>query len=167
MEYTVKKVLLAFCFALAAVGTAAQTKKITGTVRDDTGEPLPGVGVFIEGTATGTLTQSDGTYSLSATDKDILTFSSISFTTVRESIAGRSVIDVTMMPDQTVLEEVDVFVNSLLPVIAIRRAIAVFPVHTGDFSVPVGPHAVPIMIILKDQLGHIIIVNIGNRKFYI
>ena len=55
----------------------AQTT-ITGTVNDSQGEALPGVSVVVKGTTSGTVTQVDGTYSLSApADAEILMFSFI------------------------------------------------------------------------------------------
>ncbi|MCB0716800.1 MAG: carboxypeptidase-like regulatory domain-containing protein, partial [Bacteroidetes bacterium] len=49
-------------FPLSAL--AQSTGKITGTVIDDTGAPLPGAQVVIDGTTTGTITLADGFYSI-------------------------------------------------------------------------------------------------------
>jgi len=62
--------LLAFMVQI----TFAQQKTITGTVSDETG-PLPGVSVIIKGTNTGTETDFDGNYSISANVGDALVFS--------------------------------------------------------------------------------------------
>ena len=47
----------------------------TGTVKDDKGEPLPGVSVRVEGRNVGTVTDVDGKFSISAENSDRLTFS--------------------------------------------------------------------------------------------
>src|SRR5687768_15142603 len=54
-------------FALASV-SFAQTR-ITGTVRDDAGQPIPGANVVIKGTYDGTSTSVDGTFSFSTEEK--------------------------------------------------------------------------------------------------
>jgi pseudouridine-5'-phosphate glycosidase len=45
--------------------TYAQTKTVTGTVKDDSGEILPGVTVIVVGETNGTVTGTDGTFTLS------------------------------------------------------------------------------------------------------
>ena len=41
-----------------------QQQKVSGIVRDQTGEPLPGVNIVVVGTNTGTITDIDGAFSL-------------------------------------------------------------------------------------------------------
>ena len=41
-----------------------KSRKITGQVKDETGQPLPGVTVMLEGTKLGTTTRVDGTYTI-------------------------------------------------------------------------------------------------------
>jgi hypothetical protein len=59
---------LLFCFLLCfACFTSvwAQERTVTGKVTDaETGQGLPGVSVFLKGTASGTVTDSDGAYSI-------------------------------------------------------------------------------------------------------
>ena len=60
-----KKVWLSLMLMGAVVIAAAQTTRVRGTVRDfDTGEPLPFVGVYFDGTTIGISTDLDGKYSL-------------------------------------------------------------------------------------------------------
>ncbi|MGN1045880.1 MAG: carboxypeptidase-like regulatory domain-containing protein, partial [Candidatus Cryptobacteroides sp.] len=54
-------------------------RRITGTVTDENGGPLPGAYVFIKGTEVGTTTNLDGMYVIDIKDKDQLTFSFIGF----------------------------------------------------------------------------------------
>ena len=58
MKTIVKILLMFFC-----VYTYAQTT-VTGTVKDDTGLPLPSANVIVVGTSTGTVTDFDGNFSL-------------------------------------------------------------------------------------------------------
>jgi TonB-dependent starch-binding outer membrane protein SusC len=79
---------------------------ITGTVRDHTGEPLPGVSILIEGTTTGTVTDLDGTYSIEAEEGQVLIFSFIGFETQRREVGAANVIDVDMTEDAQAMDEV-------------------------------------------------------------
>lgn len=84
-----------------------QARKVTGVVKSDNGETLPGASVILKGTTTGTVTDADGNYSLNLTDEnDVLVFSSIGFVTQEVAVAGRSVINVTLVEDVQRLNEV-------------------------------------------------------------
>ena len=50
-------------------------QSISGTVVDEGGQPLPGVSVIIQGTATGTVTGADGKFSLTVPADGVLEFS--------------------------------------------------------------------------------------------
>ncbi|MBD0258934.1 MAG: SusC/RagA family TonB-linked outer membrane protein, partial [Cytophagales bacterium] len=80
---------------------------ITGTVRDDQGQPLPGVNVLLKGSSTGTISGADGAYAITAPDGNgTLVFSFVGFTPQEVSINGRTTIDVALMPDVKALNEV-------------------------------------------------------------
>ena len=65
------------CLMLSLPATA-QTKTITGTVSDESGEALPGVTVAVKGTTTGTITDIDGKYAISLKEEaKVLVFSYI------------------------------------------------------------------------------------------
>ncbi len=86
-----------------------QGAKVTGTVTDaNTGEPLPGVYVLIDGSQSGAMTDTYGKYSLEVPDlaATTLTFSYIGYITERIPTDGKAVIDVILIPDITRLEEV-------------------------------------------------------------
>jgi TonB-linked SusC/RagA family outer membrane protein len=96
---------------LVAVGISTHSwgqVPVTGqVVSSDGGEPLPGVNVVIKGTTVGTITDTDGRYSISATSRDaVLVFSYIGHVTQEVAIGDRTVIDVTMSVDVTTLSEV-------------------------------------------------------------
>ena len=80
--------------------------QITGTVVDaDTGDPLIGASVLVQGTATGTVTDFDGTYAINAEPSAILIFSYTGYGTQEIPVEGRSVIDVNMTSGE-LLEEI-------------------------------------------------------------
>ena len=81
---------------------------ITGQVLDlATGDPLPGVNIVEKGTSSGTLTDTDGNYSLTVTDQNaVLIFSFIGFLREEIPVGNQTVIDVEMAPDIQSLQEV-------------------------------------------------------------
>ena len=105
MATLLKRLLLSALAAVAFLPLTAQSLNVSGTVTDETGEPLPGVGVFVEGTTNGTVTNSDGHYRLRAKNTDVLSFSYISYETLREPVQGRTSIHVSLQPDRNLLEE--------------------------------------------------------------
>ncbi len=97
--------ILTLILALVVQLTFAQQKTITGTVTDDTGLPLPGANVIIKGTSTGTQSDFDGNYSISAAVGQVLTFSYVGFDTKEVTVGAANTISVTLNPG-SVLEEV-------------------------------------------------------------
>lgn len=80
--------------------------EITGKITDENGEGLPGASVVVKGTTVGINTDLDGNYKLSVPEDAILTFSFVGYKTQEIPIAGRSTIDIQMIPDAAQLEEV-------------------------------------------------------------
>jgi TonB-linked SusC/RagA family outer membrane protein len=88
-------------------GFAQEKIQVSGTVRSqDNGEALPGANVLELGTTNGTVTDSDGKYSLSVSPNATLAFSFIGYLNEEVKINGRAVIDMAMVPDITSLQEV-------------------------------------------------------------
>lgn len=64
--------------------------KVTGKVTDSTNEGMPGVNVQVKGTATGTITDFDGNYSIDVPDsKSTLVFSFIGYVTQQVPVGGK------------------------------------------------------------------------------
>ena len=82
---------------------------IRGKVTDESGTPLPGASVLVKGIAVGAVTDKDGNYVLEApVEATTLVFSFIGYITEEVETAGRSVIDLSMLPDIQSLQEVEV-----------------------------------------------------------
>ncbi len=79
--------------------------KVTGTVTDDDGQVLPGAAVTVVGTAKGTVTDSEGRYSLDVEEGATLQFSFIGFIKKQVQVGNRSEINVTLELDINSLEE--------------------------------------------------------------
>jgi len=106
MKNPAKKLLLAVLCLGASWSLLAQTT-VKGIVTDESGEPLIGAGVVVEGTTTGTITGIDGDYILTVpSDAVNLVFSFIGLADQTVAIDGRSQIDVVLKADNTFLDEV-------------------------------------------------------------
>lgn len=100
------KSLLLTALTLLSITCYAQLQ-VSGKVTDESGQPLPGVNVIIKGTSTGATTDAVGQYVLQVNDGNAtLIFSFIGYQPREINVGGRSVIDVSMTPDITSLEEV-------------------------------------------------------------
>ena len=88
-----------------SVGAYAQQISVTGTVKDQTGEPVIGANVLIKGTSTGVITNPNGEFSLSGTKGDILVISFIGYTTQEIPVTEKTMM-VILKEDTELLEEV-------------------------------------------------------------
>ena len=84
----------------------AQEKTITGTVFDETGLPLPGVNIVVDGTARGVQTDFDGNFVIKASEGEILVFSYLGFEEQRIVVAKANAINVSMVASVSALDEV-------------------------------------------------------------
>lgn len=83
-----------------------QLATIVGIVTDNTGAPMPGVTIVVQGTTTGTVTDIDGKYSIEASEGQVLVFSFIGFQTTSRVVGTSSVLDVRLSEDENNLQEV-------------------------------------------------------------
>ena len=80
---------------------------ISGKITDENGQPLPGATVLENGTTNGTITDSEGRFTLTVTDENaILTFSFVGYISEEIPLNGRTQLDVTLYPDVSTLSEV-------------------------------------------------------------
>lgn len=103
-----KLYVLILSLTLVLSGTLfAQQKEITGKVTTEEGSPLPGVTIIVKGTALGTFTKSDGTYSLKvpATAKTLV-FKQVGMKSKEINIGDKTVINVSLEEDKVLMDEV-------------------------------------------------------------
>ena len=78
----------------------AQNITVSGTVKDDTGEPLFGVFVQIKGTSKGAVTDDKGHYSVAANVGDVLHFSFLGMKSQDKKVTqGMSTLNITLKDD--------------------------------------------------------------------
>ena len=102
---------LTACVLSAYMSYAQSSRTVSGTVKDNTGQPVIGAAVMLEGmSSAGAVTDIDGKYTVripsEAGDKATLVFSCLSYQTQTLPVGGRSVIDVVLDEDAELLEEV-------------------------------------------------------------
>ena len=83
----------------------AQQISVSGTVTDPTGEPIIGATVMAQGTANGTVTDYEGNYTIKADALGTLRFSYVGYETQTIAIEQRTVINVTMQENTSLLDE--------------------------------------------------------------
>ena len=91
------------CFLQTVV---AQNKQVSGTVTTAEGEPIIGVNVVVQGVGTGTSTDVNGHYTLSAPAQGTLTFSYLGMKTLDIPVENRTTINITMETEAITADEV-------------------------------------------------------------
>ena len=79
---------------------------ISGTVKDSSGQPLPGATVLIQNTTRGTNTDFDGLFTLEASEGEVLEISFIGFATTKVTVGKGKTYDIVLQEDAAQLDEV-------------------------------------------------------------
>lgn len=104
MRKTLKLLMTTFMLLLIQIGFAQQ-RQITGTVQEEDGLPLPGASVVIKGTTSGTSTDMDGKFQISAKTGDIIIISFLGYTSQEVSISANSNYTLILKSADNELEE--------------------------------------------------------------
>lgn len=103
----IKLAIFAFVLLLTGADIFAQTKTITGTVKDPSGLPLPGASVAVVGTNKGASTDFDGMFSIdgvSADDTLLITY--VGFENQEITVGSQTTFDITLQENAEALEDV-------------------------------------------------------------
>ncbi|MCD6333240.1 MAG: SusC/RagA family TonB-linked outer membrane protein [Bacteroidales bacterium] len=104
---SLKRACLLLVAGLLMFSSAFAQMRIRGKVTDKaTGNPLPAVNVYIQGTTTGTATDANGMYSISASRNSVLVFSSVGYAQQEITVGNTTTINVALVPSATELGEV-------------------------------------------------------------
>ena len=90
----------------ACLSAFAQQLQVTGTVKDHTGNPVAGATILVEGSTTGTTSNADGSYSITAPSDATLLVSFIGYQPQQIAVAGKSRIDITLKEDTQSIDDV-------------------------------------------------------------
>lgn len=86
--------------------TQQNTRKITGIIKDQSGEPVIGANIVEKGTTNGTITDIDGQYSLEVGSNSILVVSYIGYISQEIPVGKNNTLDVLLREDTETLDEV-------------------------------------------------------------
>lgn len=97
---------LLFLFCMLPLSMASAQSIVKGTVNDEAGEPVIGATVKVQGSNDGTITDFNGNFSLNAASNATLVISYVGYVTQQVPVAGKSNINVTLVEDNTTLNDV-------------------------------------------------------------
>lgn len=100
------RILSIFLFLMIGVAAIAQNHPVSGSVLDEQGFPLPGVNIKIKGTNEGTISDFDGNFTLSTSEKSVLIFSYIGYVNQEVTIGKNKKLNVVLKENQQALDEV-------------------------------------------------------------
>ncbi len=92
--------------AESSVAAAQQSKKVSGQVTNDKGEPIPGASVVIKGSTTGTITDIDGKYSLNVKAGDVLSVSFVGMKSVEQKYNNQASLNFKLEEEAIGIDEV-------------------------------------------------------------
>ena len=107
-----KILMLTLCFGVCLYGYAKANKlvealTVSGTVKDASGESLPGVSILEKGTNNGAVSDIDGRFTINVqSSESVLLFSFIGYATQEQTVGSRSTIDIVLLEDTKNLSEV-------------------------------------------------------------
>ncbi|MCD8194317.1 MAG: TonB-dependent receptor [Tannerellaceae bacterium] len=101
------KAILTLFMSVCTLLAFAQGREVSGTILDDTGEPLIGVNVIVKGTTNGTITDFDGNFSLSGVNTgDVISASYIGYLPQEVTVGNQNVLNIVLKSDTQTLDEV-------------------------------------------------------------
>ena len=98
--------ILTLLLALVVQFTFAQGKAVSGNISDDSGMPVAGVNIIVQGTTNGTQSDFDGNYSIMTDEGAVLTFTYLGYSTVNQTVGASGTVNVTMSENVAELDEV-------------------------------------------------------------
>lgn len=101
-----KKGIMLLFFICLQIGLFAQNIKVSGTVSDESGSPIPGVNISVVGTSQGAITGIDGTYTIDVPSDGQLEFKFIGFETQIVEVNNQTVVNIVLNESDTELDQV-------------------------------------------------------------
>ena len=102
-----KKTIFLIFLSFTSLVLLAQTVQLKGTVKDaKTGELLIGVNIIVEGSQTGTVTDLDGNFVISAPADGTLKISYIGYKTQQVKFSGQKMLDIQLESDSKTIDEI-------------------------------------------------------------
>lgn len=90
--------------SFSSLGEMAQ---VSGRVVDENGNGFPGVNILVKGTSIGAVTDINGNYTIAVPDNGtVLVFSFVGYSSQEISVGNQTVVNLTLLPDESDLQEV-------------------------------------------------------------
>ena len=106
MAMTKNRIFTTVLAILLSFAALAQNIEVTGVVKDEKGESMPGVGIVDKtNPKNGALTDLDGKYTIMVKSDAVLEFSFLGYKTKLEEVKSRAVLNVKLEPENTMLEQ--------------------------------------------------------------
>ena len=103
----IQRMFMSLIFSVMYLLSFAQTRQISGMVKDMSGEPVIGVNVSVKGTGNGSITDLDGKFTIpNVKEKDVLVVSYIGYLTQYVSVGKQTSFIITLKEDTQALDEV-------------------------------------------------------------
>ena len=97
--------LVLFALSLSSI-SYAQDQQINGIVNGENNLPLPGANILVKGTSRGVQTDFNGNYTISASQKEVLVYSYVGYTTQEIIVTDKTDINVTLVLNAAELDEI-------------------------------------------------------------
>jgi len=97
--------LIAILFFMVPLITQAQSP-VTGKVLDEKGNPVAGASVVLKGAKTGTKTDANGNFTITAKPGDVLVISSVNFGTQQTKVKDAGAVNINLVAKDVTMEEV-------------------------------------------------------------
>src|SRR5665647_1032003 len=94
------------CILMVVSSSLFAQNIVTGSVKDDTGQTLPGVSVVVKGTTIGTVTDINGRYSLSVPANATLIFSFVGMNSKEIAVGNQKNVNISMEASTIGVDEV-------------------------------------------------------------
>lgn len=86
--------------------TIAQSGTVSGTIKDELGESIPGVSITLKGSSKGTISNNDGAFIIMASPDDVLMVSSVGFISIEVKVGNKKNINLVLRENASLLDEV-------------------------------------------------------------
>ncbi|MBR2231408.1 MAG: TonB-dependent receptor [Prevotella sp.] len=100
-----KPLMLLFLLCLFPLGALAQSV-VRGTVQDETGEPVIGATISVQGASAGAITDLNGNFQIQVAPNATLNISSVGYVPQSIKVSGRTTIQIVLQEDNTTLNDV-------------------------------------------------------------
>lgn len=105
-RFAPRQMFFLIAFFMMSILTYAQNKTVTGTITDNTGEPIIGATILVKGTKTGTISDLDGRFSIETTAGSKLNISYVGYVSEEITIGNKTSLDIVLREASTELDAV-------------------------------------------------------------